>query len=64
MQYSQIRLAAEKAFTEDLSQLFTADLVRSIMQEARVEVQDSVLHARLQGHSFKVSKEMMPGLFL
>lgn len=62
MQYSQVRVSAEKMFTEDLSNLFNAELVQSIIRESKVESLDNVYHALLQGHSFKVTKELTPGL--
>ncbi len=62
MQYSQVRVAAEKLFTEDLSNLFNAELVQSIIRESKVEAVDNVYLALLQGHSFKIAPELTPGI--
>lgn len=60
MQYNQVRVGAEKLFTEDLANLFNVELVQSIIREAKVEAFDNVYLALLQGHSFKVARELTP----
>jgi Zn-dependent protease with chaperone function/uncharacterized tellurite resistance protein B-like protein len=63
MEYSHVRVDAEKLFTEDLAGLFNVDLVQSIIRESKVESFDNIYLAILQGHSFKVVEELTPRVF-
>lgn len=62
MHYDQVRVPAEKSFTEDLDKMFNADLLRSVIREAKVEESSNGYHTMLKGHSFKITPELTPDI--
>lgn len=60
MQYENIRVAAEKTFTDDIANLFNADVLQTIIRDSKVEDLENHYLAVLQGHSFKVTGDLAP----
>ncbi len=60
MHYEQIRVKAEKIFSNDISTLFNAEILHDILRDAKVESTANTYLSMLQGHSFKVTRDLAP----
>jgi uncharacterized tellurite resistance protein B-like protein len=60
MEYDTIRLARERAASEHLRELFTADLIAEILREGRVEEKENWVLATLQGHGLRITHALAP----
>ena len=60
MKYETIRVNREKTFSEELRQLFDADVIARIIREGKVENTENWIRAAMEGHSLKISGAMAP----
>jgi len=60
VKYETIRTNREKAFSEELRQLFNADVIDRIIREGKVENTENWLRAAMEGYSLKISEAMAP----
>ncbi len=63
MNYDLIRLPLEKQLGTELFNTLEGDILNDIMAEGKVEGMAFDYHRMLQGHSFKASAQLAPGLF-
>lgn len=63
MDYDLIRLPLEKQLGTELFNTLEGDILNDIMAEGKVEGMAFDYHRMLQGHSFKASAQLAPGLF-
>ena len=60
MKYESIRVHREKEFSEELRQLFNADVIEGIIREGEVEGHDNWMLAAMHGHGLKISAALAP----
>jgi len=60
MKYTDVRVAREKEFSEELRTLFNADVVSEILRESRVEGRENWLLAAMHGHGLKITAALAP----
>ncbi|MCI0514026.1 M48 family metallopeptidase [candidate division KSB1 bacterium] len=58
-----IRIDLESKLSQELFELFEAPIVDRIMREGKVENERNPYLSALEGHSFKITPKMAPGLF-
>lgn len=63
MNYDLIRLPLEKQLGTELYNTLEGDILNDIMAEGKVEGMAFDYHRLLQGHSFKASAQLAPGLY-
>lgn len=63
MELDIIRIDLEKKLTMELYSQFEGDIVKELMREAKIEPSKDYLRASLEGHGFKISKKISPGLY-
>lgn len=63
MNYDLIRLPLEKQLGTELYNTLEGDILNDIMAEGKVEGMAFDYHRMLQGHSFKASAQLAPGLY-
>ena len=63
MDHSLIRVDAERQITEELRELFSAEMVERILQDAVVVQERSNLIAWLEGRVLRISEELVPDLY-
>lgn len=63
MDYERIRVPFEKEMGERLFELLEGDIIEKIIKDAKVEELENQWKYILEGHSFKVTKELAPKLF-
>lgn len=60
MKYEIIRVGSEKTYSEELRQLFNADVIEGIIREGKVEGRENWLLATLHGHGLKITAALAP----
>ena len=60
MKYEIIRIQREKEFSEELRQLFNADVIEGIIREGEVEGRENWLLAAMHGHGLKITPGLAP----
>ncbi len=60
MNYSNIRVDAERIYSDELRSLFQMDVIRPLLEEAIVDDGRNDLLSSLKGHSFQISDELTP----
>jgi hypothetical protein len=60
MKYEIIRVSTEKEYSEELRQLFNADVIEGIIREGKVEGGENWLLAIMHGHGLKITKALAP----
>lgn len=60
MKYEIIRVHREREFSEELRQLFNADVIEGIMREGKVEGHENWLLAAMHGHGLKITAALAP----
>ncbi|MBD3219657.1 M48 family metalloprotease [bacterium] len=60
MKYEIIRVQREKEFSEELRQLFNADVIEGIIREGEVEGRENYLLAAMHGHGLKITEGLAP----
>lgn len=63
MNYDLIRIPMEKELSRQLYDLIEGEIMTSVLKEARIERFENEWKLILEGHSFKVTKELASGLF-
>jgi Zn-dependent protease with chaperone function/uncharacterized tellurite resistance protein B-like protein len=63
MNYDLIRIPLEKELSRQLYDLIEGDIMSSVLKEAKIERFENEWKLILEGHSFKVTKEMASGLY-
>ena len=63
MDYDLIRIPLEKKLARQLFDLIEGDIMSSVLKEARIERFENEWKLILEGHSFKVTKELASGLY-
>jgi len=63
MNQDMIRIGLERQLNEELYSQFSGDLMKNLMRDAKVEPNKDYLRASLEGHGFKISKKISPGLY-
>ncbi len=62
MTYEAIRVAREKAFSDELRAIFDAEVIAAIIREGKVENAENWLRAAMEGHNLKVTAALVPGV--
>jgi len=62
MDYDHIRIKLEQDIGKNLWELLEADVISKIKQEAKVEKSGNYYKYLLEGHSFKLGKDLLPEL--
>ncbi len=60
MKYEIIRVGSEKRFSEELRQIFNADVIEGIIREGKVEGRENWLLAAMHGHGLKITAALAP----
>jgi hypothetical protein len=60
VKYEIIRIQREKEFSEELRQLFNAEVIEGIIREGEVEGRENYLLAAMHGHGLKISAALAP----
>lgn len=63
MDYDSIRIKAEQEIGHNLWELFEGDVISRIMKEAKVEKAGNYYKYLLEGHSFKLGRDLLPELY-
>jgi hypothetical protein len=63
MHHNKIRIPLEQQLGNELFETLEGEILLDIMAEGRVDGMSFDYHQMLQGHSFKASPELAPGLF-
>jgi Zn-dependent protease with chaperone function/uncharacterized tellurite resistance protein B-like protein len=63
MNYDLIRIPLEKALSQQLYDLIEGDIMSSVLKEAKIERFENEWKLILEGHSFKVTKELASSLY-
>jgi Zn-dependent protease with chaperone function/uncharacterized tellurite resistance protein B-like protein len=63
MNYDLIRIPLEKELSRQLYDLIEGDIMSSVLKEAKIERFENEWKLILEGHSFKVTKELASGLY-
>ena len=63
MNYDLIRIPLEKELAHQLYDLIEGDIIDMVLKEAKIERFENEWKLLLEGHSFKVTKELAPGLY-
>lgn len=63
MNYDLIRIPLEKELSRQLYDLIEGDIMTSVLKEAKIERFENEWKLILEGHSFKVTRELASGLF-
>jgi len=63
MHYDLIRIPLEQKLGTEIFNTLEGDILNDIMTEGKVEGMSFDYHRMLQGHNFKVSAQLAPGLF-
>ena len=63
MKYDNLRIPLEQQLGNELFETLEGEILIDIMTEGRVEGSSFDYHSILQGHSFKASSELAPGLY-
>ena len=63
MNYDSIRIKAEQEIGKNLWELFEGDVISRIMKEAKVEKAGNYYKYLLEGHSFKLGRDLLPELY-
>jgi Zn-dependent protease with chaperone function len=63
MNYDLIRIPLEKELSRQLYDLIEGDIMSSVLKEAKIERFENEWKLILEGHSFKVTRELAAGLF-
>ncbi|MBM4355246.1 MAG: hypothetical protein FJ109_15920 [Deltaproteobacteria bacterium] len=62
MDYDRLRIPLEKGLSDELFQMFRGDIISGILKEAVVEESGGHVRAMLEGHAFRLTPRMAPGL--
>jgi len=63
MNYDMIRITLERELSQQLFDLIEGDVIEALLKEAKIERFENEWKYMLEGHSFKVTKEMASGLY-
>ena len=63
MDHTKIRIELEQTLGQELYTLMQGEIVENILKEAKIEKIENEWKFMLEGHSFKVNKNMAPRLF-
>jgi len=63
MKHELIRIELEKQLNEELYEQFEGDIIQELIREAKIEPGKDFLRASLEGHGFKISEKISPGLY-
>jgi len=63
MNYENIRIGTEKTSSQELYELFEADVIKKILNEAQIEPQKESLKTIFEGLNFKISSKLSPKLY-
>ena len=63
MKHDMIRIELEKQLNEELYDQFEGDIIQELIREAKIEPDKDYLRASLEGHGFKISDKISPGLY-
>jgi uncharacterized tellurite resistance protein B-like protein len=60
MIYERVRVSREKEFSEELRELFNADVIAGVIREGKVEEDENWMLAVMHGHGLKISAALAP----
>jgi len=63
MNYENIRISSERTSSQELYELFEADVIKKILNEAQIEPQKESLKTIFEGLNFKISSKLSPKLY-
>lgn len=63
MNYDLIRIPLEKELSNQLFDLIEGDIMQTVLKEAKIERFENEWKLMLEGHSFKVTRELASGLY-
>ncbi len=63
MNFENIRIGSEKTSSQELYELFEADVIKKILNEAQIEPQKESLKTIFEGLNFKISSKLSPKLY-
>ena len=60
MIYERVRVSREKEFSEELRELFNAEVIAGVIREGKVEEDENWMLAVMHGHGLKISAALAP----
>jgi uncharacterized tellurite resistance protein B-like protein len=63
MNYDLIRIPMERELSRQLFDLIEGEIMQTVLKEAKIERFENEWKLMLEGHSFKVTRELAPGLY-